>query len=332
MGSSPPCAVSHVPRAAFQVVELRGDDQGGGHPGLRRQVPGAEHELRGVADGVVHPLRHASSRRARRGVPGRGERLQRRPEQGAGLRVEQTLHGVHAVPILPADREGPLPRRSSSVEPSDPSGSRHISIRAHACLSCSGSRVARVRDQVVFGLVPGRLIHGVRGCAASSAESAAHVLRPPPPRATASASAGSRGGSSSPEVIDRPGTRSSASASRDPASAAEQFSSCRRNAASERQPCCSANPRESHRRPAPTAPAGCRRIRPLQPASPVGSDSPSESAATVAPRTADRFASSAASEPQLLIRAAPDRRPYRNARPGRRQFRSRPQAELPQAR
>ena len=76
---------------------------------------------------------------------------------------------------------------------------------------------------------------------------------PTPPSATAAASAGSLGGSSSPVDSDRPGTRSSASASRDPASAAEQFSSCRRNAAAVRQPCCSANPREATSALAPAA-------------------------------------------------------------------------------
>ncbi len=115
------------------------------------------------------------------------------------------------------------------------------------------------------------------------------------PTATACASAGWRGGNNSPVDNDRPGTRSSACDSHDPAAAAEQFSSCRSNAASDRQPCCSASPRTFTSAKAALRPAGsCRSTRSMR-------RTPSSSSSSI---STDQSTSRIARAPASYMRSA----------------------------
>ena len=152
-----------------------------GTPAWDGSSPEAEHQFGGVADGVVHPLRHGPHVTFLRGVFRRGERFERRPEQRAGFGVEEAGDRVHAVPILPADAERaaalPLVVRA-------PQGA--VGVQAHQqprarVLELVRVEGARVLDEVVFGLVPGGLIDGVRD-AAHRVPNQPHVLRADVPR------------------------------------------------------------------------------------------------------------------------------------------------------
>ncbi len=152
-----------------------------GTPAWDGSSPEAEHQFGGVADGVVHPLRHGPHVTFLRGVPRRGERFECRPQQRAGFGVEEAGDRVHAVPILPTDAE-----RAAALPlvVGGPQGA--VGVQAHQqprarVLELVRVEGARVLDEVVFGLVPGRLIHGVRD-AAHRVPNQPHVLRADVPR------------------------------------------------------------------------------------------------------------------------------------------------------
>ena len=169
-----------------------------GTPAWDGSSPEAEEQFGGVADGVVHPLRHGPRVPFLRGVPGPGEGFECCAQQGAGFGVEEAGDRVHAVPILPTDAERAA---APPLVVGGPQGA--VGVQAHQQPRARVSELlrvqgARVVDQVVFRLVPGRLIHGVRD-AAHRVPNQPHVLRADVPAATAAASEGSFGGSSSPE-------------------------------------------------------------------------------------------------------------------------------------